>query len=177
MSNRGQTILGGAVILLGLIFLLAEVFAINIWAICFPIGLISIGLWVLFRPQLMPSGSDFKIIPIGNIHRSGEWQVADEEILTFVGEMKLDLTMAEIPTGETKIRVIGFVNEIDLLAPESVGVSVSSTAFLNQVRLWGKKHETFVIPINQTSDGYDFAEKKIRLEIISFVAELKVDQT
>jgi len=84
------------------------------------------------------------------------------------------MTRAEVPEGETEIRVFGFVGDVDLLVPEGVGITVSSTAFVTDARVLGQKRESIVVPFHQASDDYETAERKIRLEVTSFVADIKV---
>ena len=63
-----------------------------------------------------------------------------------------------------------------MLVPEGVGVSVSSTAFVTDARVLGQRQEGLLSPIRVVSDDYETAERKVRLELIFFVMELKVRQ-
>jgi len=174
MTKRGQIIVGVAILLLGLVALLATAFKINVWALCWGIGLILIGVLILLRPRLTTPGSRARIMFIADIKRSGEWQVTNEEIWTFVSDGKFNLTSADFPTGETKIRIVAFVSDSTLIIPEDVGVSISMTSFYNEVRFLGDRDEAFVTPITLSSEGYELAERKILLETVCFVSEVKV---
>ncbi len=176
MRVSGQLIFGFLILFVGSLLLLGNVFDVNLGAICWPSVLILIGIWMLARPRMTAPGAGLKILPIGDIRRSGDWQLADEDILTFIGDVRLDMSTAKIPEGETRLGVYGFIGEIAVTLPEQVGVSVSSMGFVSTTRLWTGKRESFLVPINQVSEGYAEAQSKVRIETYCFIAELKVER-
>ena len=177
MRNQGQLFFGGLLIFLGLLFLFGTLFQINVWAFCWPIGLILLGGWILLRPQMVAPGTPVRVTPIGSIARAGSWQVASEEFWLFVGDAKFDMTQADIPAGETTLRLFGFVGDIALTVPSGVGVAVSSTAFVNDLKIFGRQEENFIMPYNFASDDYATAGRKVRLETMHFVASVRVTRT
>jgi len=174
MSNRGQILIGIFLLFFGLLLLGGEIFNINMGEICWPLALILLGVLLLARPWLEKPGSGTTIRPLGDVRRRGEWQVTAEEIWMFVGDVRLDMTQAVIPTGETVIRIYSFVGDVELGVPPGVGVSLASTAFLTDSKLLGEKKEHFFGTLERASSGYELAERKIRLELIGLVIELKV---
>jgi predicted membrane protein len=174
MRNQNQLYFGGLLIFLGLVFLFGTLFRINVWAFCWPIGLILLGVWILLRPRMIRPGTPVRVTPLGSVRRDGAWRVADEEFWIFVGDADFDLTRADIPAGETTLRVLGFVGDVKMAVPQGVGVAVSSTAFVTDSNVLGQKEETFVMPYTFTSDDYASAERKVRLEATYFVASIKV---
>jgi predicted membrane protein len=176
VRNQGRIVAGIAIIGIGLLFLVGTVFRVNVWAFCLPIGLIVIGAWMLLRPSMV--GPDVRISQkvLGDIRRKGAWDVVDEEIWLGVGDVRLDLTEATIPTGEPKIQIYGFVGDVDLIVPQGIGVSVSSWAFFTDGKVFGKKHESFVMPLNVESDDYSTAERRVHLETYFFVTDLTVKE-
>jgi lia operon protein LiaF len=176
MRNRGQFILGGLVLFIGLISLLSVIFDIDFWAFCWPAGLILLGIWLLVRPKYSSLDSNVIIRPLGNVRHYGERQLASQEIWVFVGDIDLDLTHADVPSGETKIKVYGFVGDVKLRAPQDVGVSVSSTSFITDANLWRENRDYFLTPVHRVSEGYQTAERKVQLEVMFFVVNLRVDQ-
>jgi len=172
MSNRPTIIIGSLIILVGFISLINALFHINLWDYFWPVVLICLGALLLLRPQIVTAGTQVRFIPLGDIQRSGSWQVTPEEIWTFVGDIDLDLTKAEIPAGETKIRILGFVGDVSVLAPQGVGISLSSWAFVTDGRAFGNIFKTFFSPLQVASPGYETAERKVRLEATYFVFTL-----
>ena len=173
MRNQSQLLFGALLILLGLLFLIGTVFNINVWAFCWPIGLIVLGVWILLRPQLSPD-TQVHMTPLGSVRRDGAWRVASEEHWIIVGDASFDLTRADIPAGESTLRLFGFVNDVTLIVPQGIGISVTSTAFVTDSNILGQKEETFVMPYAFTSDDYASSERKVRLEATYFVASIKV---
>lgn len=174
MRNKRQIFIGGAITLVGLVFLIGAVFHIDVGDFCFPVGLILLGVFLLLRPYLLGPDEQVQLKLLGDVRRYGDWQVADEEIWIGVGDVRLDMTGADIPAGETRIRVFGFVGDVKLLAPEGVGVSVSSTSFITDARVLGQKRDSFLTPLHFASAGYETAERKVRLEVNCFVGNLRV---
>jgi predicted membrane protein len=174
VEDRGRLFIGIVLIALGLAFLIGTVFRVNVWAFCWPVGLIVVGVWMLLRPYMVGPDTAIRQKVLGDIRRSGAWDVVDEEIWIGVGNVRLDVTGATIPSGETKIQLFGFVGDVDLILPEGVGVSISSTAFVTDGKVFGQKQERFVVPLRLDSDDYETAERRIRLETLFFVTDLDV---
>jgi lia operon protein LiaF len=136
--------------------------------------LILIGLWILVRPRGHVSKGPGDILFFNNMRRKGAWQVKDEEILVFLGDVFMDLTSAEIPSGETVYRIYGFIGNVDLIVPQGVGVSVSSAAFINEVKVLGNKQSSILFPLEVASEAYEAAERKLRLDVAFFISDVKV---
>ena len=67
MRNQGELVLAVVIILVGVLFLIGNVFDVDVWALCWPIGLILLGVWVLLRPQLVRSDTAVRQKLIGDI--------------------------------------------------------------------------------------------------------------
>ena len=176
MSNKGQLYMGAVLVLIGVIFALGEFFDISIGRFIWPLALILLGLWLVIRPQMVGSDTTVRQKILGDIRRKGAWPVTNEEIWLGVGDVRLDMTEADIPLGETKLQIYGFVGDVALRVPEGVGVAVSSRAFITDAKVLGQKQDHFLSPVHLTSDDYETAERKIRLETGFFIVDLKVQQ-
>jgi predicted membrane protein len=176
MRKQGQVIIGVAIILFGLLILIDAVFDIDFGLLCWPTVLILLGIWILIRPWVLGPDTAMHVSLFGPVRRSGTWSVNDQEIWMFVGDVRLDFTEAEVPLGETQLQVFSFVGDVRARVPEGVGISASSTSFINTIRVMDKKRETFVVPAKLTSEGYEAAERKIHLHATGFIADLRVKQ-
>jgi predicted membrane protein len=174
MRNSGVLFFGGVLILIGILILAGGIFNVNMWAYFWPILLILLGLWFLVRPRWNGSKGPAEFLIFNNLRRRGTWQVKGEEIWVLIGDVFLDLTSAEIPSGETVYRIYGFIGDVDLIVPPDVGVSVSSAAFVNEVKVFGKKQSSILIPVEMASEAYETAERKIRLDVAFFISDVKV---
>ena len=176
MHNKGQYHFGILLIIIGLIFLICRIFDISVWSLLFPLVFIGIGTWLLLRQRHIGSDTSVSQKLLGDIRREDNWQVTDEEFRIFIGDVNLDMTNADIPSGETRILIFGFIAEVDILLPKGVGVSVSSTGFITDAKVLGRKEEKFFSSIHQTSDNFASAKRKIRLETTFFIGDIKVKQ-
>jgi lia operon protein LiaF len=129
------------------------------------------------RTRRVDSDTDFSVKVIGDIRRRDGETLGDQEIWVGIADVNFFPAEADIPTGETRLRLLGFVGDIDLRIPESVGLSIASLAFVTDAKILGDKTTNIVTPFEYTSPGYAEAERKIRLEATFFVTDLKVWRT
>ncbi len=175
MQNRGQIMAGSFLVLFGGGLLLANVLHINFWAICFPLGLILLGLFFLAaRRPLIGATSEGGAHFVGDIVRSGEWPVKNEEFWLFAGDVRLDMSRAQFSSGETVIRLNAFVADVDVIVPSGVAVSMSSTGFVTNTELNGQRTERFLSGVQLSTPDYAAAERKLRLETAFFVGDVNV---
>ena len=174
MRNSGVLIFGIVLILIGVLILAGSIFSVNLWNFFWPVVLILLGFWLLVRPRWNGSMGSANFLLFNHLRRKGAWQVKGEEIWSFLGDVTMDLTNADIPSGETVYRIYGFIGDVDLIVPTVVGVSVSSAAFINEVKVFGKKQSSILIPIEMASDAYATAERKIRLDVAFFISDVKI---
>jgi lia operon protein LiaF len=172
--RKPQVIIGTTILVLGLLLLIGNLTGIDICAYLLPLILIGAGIWIVTRPAVFAGGRDSQIRLLGDIRRRGKWAVREQDLWCIVGDIRLDLTEAVVPEGETTLRLYGFVNDITIVVPESVGVSIASTSFLTSARVFGYKQDYFLTVYETESDLYATAARKVRLELTYFVADLKV---
>lgn len=176
MQNRNQVLIGAFLVLLGLGFLLANVLSISFWAICFPGGLILLGILLLLRPRLFGTESSSNWYLFGDVKRSGNWPVTNEEFWLLFGDTKLDFTQAQLPPGETTIHINGFIGDVDVTVPPDVGVLVSASGFIVDVRTPTDKIDRFLSLASTASPNYATAERKLHLSTIFFIGDIDVLQ-
>lgn len=174
MRNQAQLIFGGLLIFFGALALLTNLFDIDFSNFFLPAVLIFVGLLVIFRPRSLSPGTAFKLRPLGDVIHRGDWKVSSEEVWFFLGSLKMDMSTADIPSGETSFRVFGFIGDVRLVIPEGVGVSVTDMAFITDDRLLGKKYGGFFTPIDWSTEGYENADRKIRIERVAFLGNVRV---
>jgi predicted membrane protein len=174
MRSRAQWFFGGILILFGFLLLLSNLFDIDFGAFCLPTLFIVIGVIILLRPRMLSTDTLFKLVPLGDIRRRGEWQVQPEEFWFFLGSLYLDLSEAQLPLGETTYRIFSFIGDVRVYLPEEIGVSVSNIAFISDDRYFGMKRGGFFTPVEWSSEGYEDAERKLRIERFSFLGSVKV---
>jgi len=176
MQNRGQVLVGSALILFGGGLLVASLLHINFWAICFPMTLIVAGMFFLIaRPPMWEPTTAGNSQFVGDVVRSGEYTVTSEEFRLFVGDVRLDMSRAQFPLGETVIRLNGFVYDADLTAPDNVGVSIVANGFVVDTKLGAQHSENFLSGVQLATANYPTAERKLRVVMNSFVGDIRVN--
>jgi hypothetical protein len=174
VRNQSRVFLAVLLILWGVIIIVGQIFDINVGRIFWPMVIILLGLWLVFRPYLGGSSDDVSFRPLGGIDRSGAWEVADEEIWMFVGDVELDLRDARFPNDEGSIRILAFVPDVDIYISEDVGLSVGVTAFVTDMKAHGEKSDSVFTPVDYQTENYGIAEQKLRVEITCFVADISI---
>jgi hypothetical protein len=178
MQNRNQMLVGSFFILCGGAWFVASLLHISFWAICFPMGLILLGvLFLVARPPLFGPSSEGGTHFVGDIVRGGEWTVKNEEFYLFVGDVRLDMSRAQFPLGETTIYLNAFVADIDVNMPSDIAVSLSMTSFVADAELNGQRVERFLSGVQLSTPDYATAERKLRLVTTCFVGDVNVKMT
>ncbi|MGO9206896.1 MAG: cell wall-active antibiotics response protein LiaF [Candidatus Limnocylindrales bacterium] len=111
---------------------------------------------------------------IGEIEMTGPMQAGPMQIETFIGEVRLDLTQATVPDGETPIHVSTAIGEVRVLLPADVAASVRATSLLGDSEALGRTSGAFLGDARAETDGYFGATRRIRVEAQSLIGEVAV---
>ncbi len=176
MRHKYQITMGVIIILFGLMILVSNLTGIRLWSYIWPLLLIGLGIWMILRPKRFNRQSDVQFRLLGGIHHKGHWSVKDENIVSLIGDIHMDLTQADIPSGETYVELRGFVGDIDIIVPADVGISVTSSSFVTSANVFGYKQDYFLTPYEVESDNFAASERKICLNLGFFVADLNLKQ-
>lgn len=175
MKNRTSLIVGSALVIFGLFAIINSLFHINLWAFIFPILLIGFGVFIITRESSMSENTQLLFKFIGELTRNGYWQVSAQEIWCFVGDMTFDFRQAEIPEGETEIKIIGFVTDIDVIKPDSAALKFNGNSFISSSKVDGNKQDHFLAPYEFEDPEYAQSNKKVNMKVWSFVGEHKIN--
>jgi lia operon protein LiaF len=176
MHKHSQRILGLVLIVLGVLFIISRFLHISAWALIWPLLLIIIGIWIIFREKQAEEGSGFEFKLLGDISREGKWNLQTEEFKVLIGDINLDLMQADIPDGETLLTMHWFVGDVELKIPRDVGISLSSGGLVVDTYVFGEKEEKFFGTVQKNSSNYGKAKKQIRVKANCFVGDIKVFQ-
>lgn len=176
MNKRIKLFFGGGLVLIGVLLIIATIFKVDTGAYCWPVLLILIGVMMIAWPRLVGSRGNLHLVLIGDVFRRGAWQPTNEEILLFVGDMKLDLKDIILPPGETIIRVYGFVADIDLFTTPEFPLKVLTNTFVTSSKVFGSKADHVLTGFEYTSSGYEAATSKLKVETYLFVCDVALKQ-
>jgi predicted membrane protein len=175
MRNQGLVFVALAIILVGVLLLVGNLLHFNVWAICFPVGLILLGLFVILRPRTVGPGVESHTMLFGDFNRVGPGELPAEEFWGFIVDGAYDLTKYDVPPGETIIRGFSFISDIEIFAPADLGVAITGNSFVTEFKLDGGEEETyFLSPFQWKSDGYKMAERQVRFELTQFIGDIKL---
>jgi lia operon protein LiaF len=177
MARKPALWVGGAMIALGIIFFIGTLSQINVWEYIWPILFIGLGLVLILRPRLMGDQTNVDFHLLGDVDVNGAWRVEDKVIWNLIGDTNLDFSLAEFPQGETTIRVMGFIGDVNVRVPEAVGVLVSGTGFIVDGNIFGEKNSGFLAPVDAASENYSSAECRLRVETGYFIHDLKLERS
>ncbi len=183
--SRGRswhTILGAAFVILGALLLLAAMGVISsgtAWGIFWAAVLILAGLLILsgHRSHYQgPSGGSPRAA-VGEIRIGDtEWDLHDMDTGIGAGQLRLDLTKARIPLGETKIKINGGMGKIEVYLPAGLAVSAQSEVGAGSINILGQKGEGVGRQLSYTTPDYATAEKKVRIDLSLMVGEAVVSR-
>jgi lia operon protein LiaF len=172
--KRWQIITGIVLVLLGFIALFEEIFMVDLWRFIWPLILIGLGVLLVLRPQFAGQDVQVQMPVLGEIRKSGAWEATQHEIWWMVGTNRLDFTEAVFPNREARVRIIGFVAEVSVILPEDVGLRVESSSIISELKSDGGERERFLSFLEYETPNFMSAEKRVTLQTIAFVSEIKV---
>lgn len=173
--KRWQIIVGIILVLLGVISLMNQLIPnLRIGRFVGPLILIGLGVLLILRPRMAGQGVSVRIPVLGDIRNVGAWEVTQHEIWWFVGSNRLDFSEALFPKGDGIIKIYGFVNDIKIILPDDVGLSVESNAFVTEYSGLFGKQERFLTPLEDQTPNYLTAENRVIVQSFAFVSEIKV---
>lgn len=172
--KRWQIFTGIALVVLGLIALIEAVFMVNLWRFLGPLFLIIVGALMILRPRIVGSDVHVQMPILGDIRKTGAWEATQHEIWWLVGSNRLDFTETIFPNKEAKIRIYGFVSEVSIILPEDVGLRVEASSVISELKYFEEEQERFFSFLAYETPNFISAEKRVILQTIGFVSEVKV---
>ena len=111
---------------------------------------------------------------LGEIEMAGPMQAGPMRIETFIGEIRLDLTRATFPDGETPIHVSTAIGEVRVLLPPDIPAAVRVSSMLGESEAIGRVSGAFMGEARAETEDFAGATRRIRLEAQSLIGEVAV---
>ncbi len=178
-NRRGWEMLPGVILIaLGVLFLLDTLGLLSagwVLATYWPLILIAVGLLVLWGSRRWGRFGGRLERAVGNI-RIGEreWDLQDMDTSIGMGELRLDLTRARIPEGETSLRVKGGMGKIQILVPANLAIAAHAEVVAGSISLLGHKADGIFRQLSFTSPDYATAEKRVKVDMSLFMGEASI---
>ena len=175
MNKRNQQFLAIFLILLGLLYLVANFVNIDPGNLFWPLAFIGAGILLIFRPKVIaPDHAEHYFAK--DIYLDRNSTPGDKEVRMFAGDIDIDLRDMELEPGETYYAVRFFAGDITVDVPADVGLKVESTGFVVEVKIDGESTSNVMTGYNYKSQNYETAEKKFYLNTTAFAVDLKIRQ-
>lgn len=112
---------------------------------------------------------------IGDFHLlNSRFELDDMNISYGIGDVKIDLSKAIIPEGESTIVISGLIGDVDIYVPYDLDVSVNATVTFGELEILGYKQGGINRQISLATKEYEHASRKIKVSISSFIGDVDV---
>jgi len=114
---------------------------------------------------------------IGDLHYGKQhWELRPMNLSAFIGDMKIDLSKAHIPVGETRIQIHAFIGDVKIFIPNDVtlGVSVQMNAFIGDTKLIDQHESGIMRSSEMSTPHYHECERRIMITVSTFIGDAKV---
>lgn len=175
MKKNVPNILGLFLIFIGIAAILNRITGFNLWSYLLPLLFIIFGLFMIFKPKFIAGTGESTIQFVGEINRSGQWNIHSQEMWMFVGDIKLDFRNATIPDGITELHIFGFVQDIRIIKPTTAALAYKSNAFVSDNRVGNQKEDRFLNSFEFIDQNYENNPKKININTWGFVHEVRIE--
>ena len=111
---------------------------------------------------------------MGEIEMAGPMQAGPMRVETFLGEIRLDLSQATFPEGETPIHVSTGIGEIRVLLPAGIPAAVRTASLLGATEALGRSSGSVLADVRSETEDFAGATRWIRLDAQAMIGEVAV---
>ncbi|UOY93537.1 cell wall-active antibiotics response protein LiaF [Ectobacillus sp. JY-23] len=189
--KKEKKVRGNVLFLVGVFTLIVNVFSSAAFQLVFVTLLIYGGYELLMSnqrrvvtPKLVESTQGkrivqvqpfFKNMLVGNYHMMGSvYELHDINIRYGLGDVKIDLTTAMIPEGETVLVIHGLVGNIRLYVPYDIEISLNHSVLLGNISMLEYKEKGFNKNICLVTEAYQAAPRRIKIISTLLIGDTEV---
>ncbi len=111
---------------------------------------------------------------MGEIELAGPMVAGPMRVETFLGEIRLDLSQATFPEGETPIHVSTGIGQVRVLLPAAIPASVRAASLLGATEALGRSSGSVLADVRSETDDFAGATRRIRLDAQAMIGEVAV---
>ena len=150
-----------------------------------PLILIGLGVLILIesnrqRAAASPESSD-RIVHdsiFGDFKlRQSDRPLRDVRLSTLIGDIKIDLSKATIPEGETTIDLRALIGDIDVWVPTDLPVALDVQCAFVSVNRFGHKQDVILRRYADAPAGYEAAPRRVRVHADLIFGDLNLIRT
>ena len=98
----------------------------------------------------------------------------DLNVSGFIGDIKIDLSKAMIPEGESTIVISGVIGNVDIYVPSDLEVAVSSAVFIGDINLIGSKKSGLSTKVYAASTDFSESKRRVKVSVSLFIGDVDV---
>lgn len=98
----------------------------------------------------------------------------DLTVSGFIGDVKIDLSKAMIPEGESTIVISGVIGNVDIYVPSDLEVAVSSSVFIGDINLIGSKKSGLSTKVYAASSDFSESKRRVKVSVSLFIGDVDV---
>lgn len=115
----------------------------------------------------------FSIIGDFNMHYH-RFELTDMKVTNGIGDVKIDLSKAVIPPGETSIEISVLLGNVQIYVPYELEVAVQANVFMGTLDLLGHHQDGIARSFATRSAGYEQAAKKVKINVSLGLGDIDV---
>lgn len=149
------------------------------------LGIILAGAgWIWYKKETKPDRPEIHTTPpefvkkhvAASIHMGkGEaWTARSSDINVAIAEIQIDLTTAFFEQPNTVIQLQGIVGDIDIVAPEDIGLTVHVQVTLGEVKVAGEREAGLMNQLLYRSPNADTALHRVEIYISYIIGDVDV---
>jgi lia operon protein LiaF len=127
------------------------------------------------KERLRWSMPSFGGSPVGNLRLLNRQFHLDGLTASYgICDVKIDLSKAIIPEGETTLVISSLIGDVDIYVPYDLDVSVSTSVTAGSLEVLGLEQNGINNRMNVTSPGYETAARKVKISISILLGDVDV---
>lgn len=152
------------------------IFLGNNTAFVLAIILISLGYFFLRSKQVHHDENYIQKQKIIDSIRLGNepWILKNSSMWNVIGEINIDLSLAILEQKETTVILQGVIGDIDIIVPEDIGVSVTSSVVFGQIDVAMNKEAGVMNKVSWNSPNYESCDHRVKLVVSYLVGDIDI---
>jgi predicted membrane protein len=138
------------------------------------LGLIALGVLAILAAWRVRRFSRRLRRAVGHVEAASDLRVQDGVIATVFGDITLDLRDADLPEGETELRLLCWVGTVTVRVPLDTGIDVTAQSLVGAVRVLDRREEGLVNDIHVVSEGYADRPRRLVMRLSTLIGEVTV---
>ncbi len=123
------------------------------------------------------TGTRWLVSIIGELNRLRRpWRMgAQTNTLSLIGEVNLDLSLAEIPRNGV-LRVFSLIGEVNIFVPKTIDVTVQSFALIGEINALGESHGGIFTFCHEEEEAKDHRAdtSHLTIQVVSLIGEANI---